>query len=144
MSDRKQLLITAIAEVELPVLWRFALQITRDKHDALSTSSGESIDIELGCDNVTPETRLEFDEVVSAVEALPEAQRLVMQLVCAGGFSYAETASILEIPVGTVMSRLARARMAIGEQFLDETPTVNVQEIPRTSHSMPISSERQL
>ena len=48
-----------------------------------------------GRDIVTPETRLEFDEVVAAVEALPEGQRLVVQLVCVNGFSYSETASIL-------------------------------------------------
>ena len=34
MNDRKQELANLIAEIELPSLWRFALQITRDKHDA--------------------------------------------------------------------------------------------------------------
>jgi len=77
---------------------------------------------DLGRDTSTPETRLELQQVVNAVEALPEGQRLVTQLVCVSGFSYAETASILDIAVGTVMSRLARARVAIGAQFITEEP----------------------
>lgn len=41
-----------------------------------------------------------------------------MQFVCVYGFSYKETASILEIVDGTVLSQLLRARIAIGEQFI--------------------------
>jgi len=68
-------------------------------------------------DRHTPDRHLEFRQVVTAIDELPEAQRLVMLLVAVDGFSYAETASILEVPIGTVMSRLARARLAIGRQF---------------------------
>ena len=45
-----------------------------------------------------------------AVAALPEAQRQVLLLVALEELSYEETARVLEIPIGTVMSRLARAR----------------------------------
>ena len=45
-----------------------------------------------------------------AVAALPVAQREVLLLVALEVLSYAETARVLEIPIGTVMSRLARAR----------------------------------
>jgi RNA polymerase sigma-70 factor (ECF subfamily) len=45
-----------------------------------------------------------------AVAALPEAQRQVLLLVALEDLSYEETARVLDIPVGTVMSRLARAR----------------------------------
>jgi RNA polymerase sigma-70 factor, ECF subfamily len=48
---------------------------------------------------------------------LPDAQRAVMLLVAVEGLSYREAAEALEIPVGTVMSRLARARLTIGEAF---------------------------
>jgi RNA polymerase sigma-70 factor, ECF subfamily len=51
------------------------------------------------------------------VARLPEAQRAVMLLVAVEGLSYREAADILSIPVGTVMSRLARARLTIGEAF---------------------------
>jgi RNA polymerase sigma-70 factor, ECF subfamily len=48
-----------------------------------------------------------------AVAALPEDQRVVVALVCIQGCAYREAADILEIPVGTVMSRLARARKSL-------------------------------
>jgi RNA polymerase sigma-70 factor (ECF subfamily) len=56
-------------------------------------------------------------EVVQQVDRLPEAQRNVLILVCVEGYSYKEAADILDIPVGTVMSRLARARLTVGEAF---------------------------
>ncbi len=61
-----------------------------------------------------------FDDVISNVNRLPEAQRTVMLLVCVEGYSYQETADIMDVAVGTVMSRLARARLKIGEAFLDK------------------------
>ncbi len=50
------------------------------------------------------------DEVVQAVESLPEIHREVVLLVDVEGFPYKETAEILGVPIGTVMSRLHRAR----------------------------------
>ncbi len=66
----------------------------------------------------TPESQLQLHQVFEQVESLPEAQRLVMILVCVEGFTYQETADILEIPAGTVMSRLARARITLGQALL--------------------------
>jgi RNA polymerase sigma-70 factor (ECF subfamily) len=65
----------------------------------------------------TPEQNALHGQIVSAVGDLPEAQRVVMILVGAEGYSYAEAAEVLKIPVGTVMSRLSRARSAIGALF---------------------------
>ena len=59
------------------------------------------------------EARLTFDMVRRAVGTLPETQREVLLLVCVEGLSYRETAETLGLPMGTVMSRLARARLAI-------------------------------
>lgn len=53
------------------------------------------------------------DEVKAAVEALPEEFRLPVLLSDVQGFSYKEIAEILEIPIGTVMSRLHRGRKAL-------------------------------
>ncbi len=50
------------------------------------------------------------EDIASAVEELPEEFRLVVIMVELWGFSYAETAETLDIPVGTVRSRLARGR----------------------------------
>lgn len=49
-------------------------------------------------------------QVLQEVERLPEAQREAVFLVYGEGFAYREAADVLEVPVGTVMSRLAAAR----------------------------------
>ncbi len=66
-----------------------------------------------------PEFSMMCKQIVQAVDSLPEAQRLVMVLIAAEGLSYREAADVLNIPIGTVMSRLARARLMIGEGFRD-------------------------
>ncbi|WP_338665176.1 RNA polymerase sigma factor [Pararoseomonas sp. SCSIO 73927] len=60
-----------------------------------------------------PDERLRLGEVRAALGRLPEAQRSVLVLVCVQGLSYREAAAVLDVPVGTVMSRLARARAAV-------------------------------
>lgn len=58
-------------------------------------------------------SEIELDQVTRAMDKLPDDQRLVLSLVAAQGMSYKEVAATLEIPAGTVMSRLARARTAL-------------------------------
>jgi RNA polymerase sigma-70 factor, ECF subfamily len=53
---------------------------------------------------------LHAKDVVRALERLPEEQRTVLILVTVEDLNYAEVAAVLKIPIGTVMSRLARAR----------------------------------
>jgi RNA polymerase sigma-70 factor (ECF subfamily) len=57
-----------------------------------------------------PEDRIMLARVHDAMQALPEPQRAVLSLVAVEGLSYREAAEVLEVPVGTVMSRLSRAR----------------------------------
>ena len=64
-----------------------------------------------------PETSALDQQIIAAVEKLPDAQRTVMLLVAVEGLSYREAAAVLEVPIGTVMSRLARARLTIGQSF---------------------------
>ena len=52
-------------------------------------------------------------EVKAAVESLPEQFRLAVLLADVEGFSYKEIAEILDVPIGTVMSRLHRGRRAL-------------------------------
>jgi len=59
------------------------------------------------------------EEVKRAVEDLPETQRTVFLLRAAEGLSYQEVADALDIPIGTVMSHLARARVKLRERLYD-------------------------
>lgn len=72
---------------------------------------------------VTPETQTQehqlVDKVRHAVSRLPLAQCQVITLVDLEGFTYAGVAETLDIPVGTVMSRLCRGREALRETLLD-------------------------
>ena len=63
------------------------------------------------------EARLALAEVRLAVERLPAEQRTVLMLVTVEGLSYKEAASVEGVPVGTIMSRLARARVALHQQL---------------------------
>ena len=59
----------------------------------------------------------QVDFLQSAVKALPEAARAVLVLREYGELSYDEIASVLEIPIGTVMSRLNYARSRLREML---------------------------
>lgn len=65
-------------------------------------------------------SRLTLNEVRRRVRELPEEQRLVLALVTLEGLSYREAAERLAVPIGTVMSRLSRAR----RRLMDLDPTV--------------------
>ncbi len=56
------------------------------------------------------ETTLEVQHMLRCVDLLPDEQRAVLFLIALEDLSYAQTADVLGIPVGTVMSRLSRAR----------------------------------
>jgi len=58
-------------------------------------------------------------EVKEAVESLPENFRMAVLLADVEGFSYKEIADILDIPIGTVMSRLHRGRKALQKRLYD-------------------------
>ncbi|WP_372617350.1 sigma-70 family RNA polymerase sigma factor [Falsiroseomonas sp.] len=57
-----------------------------------------------------PDSTVQCAEVLGQVDTLPEEQRAVLLLVGVEGLSYEETAEVLDVPVGTVMSRLSRGR----------------------------------
>jgi RNA polymerase sigma-70 factor (ECF subfamily) len=59
------------------------------------------------------EARLALDEVRRALDRLPPDQRTALLLVTVEGLSYKEAAEVVQVPVGTIMSRLARARIAL-------------------------------
>jgi RNA polymerase sigma-70 factor, ECF subfamily len=66
--------------------------------------------------------RLSMATVRRAVAELSDDHRAVLLLVCVEGLSYREAASVLGVPMGTVMSRLARARLAVGNALEGAAP----------------------
>jgi RNA polymerase sigma-70 factor, ECF subfamily len=64
------------------------------------------------------EARLALAEIRQAIQLLPPDQRTVLMLVTVEGLSYKEAAAVADVPVGTIMSRLARARTAL-QRHLD-------------------------
>jgi RNA polymerase sigma-70 factor, ECF subfamily len=63
--------------------------------------------------------RLSQDDIVSALSAVPHDFRDVIVLVDLGDFSYQDAAQILDIPVGTVMSRLHRGRRILKRELAE-------------------------
>jgi RNA polymerase sigma-70 factor (ECF subfamily) len=92
-------------------------------HTRRAKSQGTEIDIADAPDLLTldgektVEDNLMLGAAGAALMALPEDQREVMILVCVEEFSYKEAAEALGIPIGTVMSRLARGRLTIAEKL---------------------------
>jgi len=84
---------------------RFRQTVFRGKHLPLDDAE----DSALG-QPASQEDQLTYSDVLDKVSQLPEEQRSVLLLVAVEDLSYAEAARVLDIPIGTVMSRLSRAR----------------------------------
>src|SRR3546814_5786654 len=83
--------------------------------------------------------RLECRDLAAAIEALPIEQREVLLLVCLEGLSYQETADMVGSPIGTVMSRLSRARTALRRALSEERSeehTSELQSLMRISYAV--------
>lgn len=93
----------------------------------------ESVDDVLLLDEITPvhhrERQRLVERVQQAVRELPEPQRQIVTLVDLEEFSYSQVAEIIDIPIGTVMSRLCRARKALADRLLE----YKSEERPRAS-----------
>lgn len=60
-------------------------------------------------------------ETAARFASLPDSQRSVLHLIAIEGLSYQQAAAALDVPIGTIMSRLSRARAALREPDLPET-----------------------
>ena len=81
----------------------------------VAESAGEQV---LDQDRVVE--RLSQDSIVTALSSLPDDFRDVVVLVDLGEFSYADAAQILDVPIGTVMSRLHRGRRLLKARLAEE------------------------
>lgn len=101
-------------------MYRIAQNVWFDKVRATKTR-GEVVDVDAANDIVgvdgrdVTESLLTLQAVTRAIRELPADQQMVLAHVCIDGLSYKDTAEALGIPIGTVMSRLARARQALHE-----------------------------
>ena len=97
--------------------WKQHLRRYRPHEDLDEDHAGDAIQP----DNAVGRLQV-VEKVRSAVAGLPEDQRAVLALVDLEGFAYCDVADILEIPIGTVMSRLHRARKTLVEHLEEDTP----------------------
>ena len=73
------------------------------------------------------------DEVKSALEVLPDTFKLPVILADVEGFAYKEIAEMLDIPVGTVMSRLHRGRKAMQKELYEYAKARGLADTPQDS-----------
>lgn len=76
----------------------------------------------------TAESHTEFLQVCEAIQQLPEEQRQIVLLVGLEQLGYSEVASILDLPIGTVTSRLARGRARLRKMIVGKSP-INIKRI---------------
>lgn len=117
-------------------LYRIAINAARNHHAAMqrrpqlqappSAADDEADDWEdmLPAPNADPEQNLMVEDLAQlvhkSVEQLPEVLRIALLLRERDGFSYEEIAEVMQCPVGTVRSRIFRARQAIDESIRPE------------------------
>jgi len=97
--------------------WLFS--ILRNLHiDAYRQARRRGAEVEIDEDDhretaTRQETALEARDVLAALDQLPEEQKSLLLLIGVEDFSYEEAARIVGVPIGTVMSRLSRARQRL-------------------------------
>jgi RNA polymerase sigma-70 factor, ECF subfamily len=99
-------------------IWMNELRSAQRRREGSLAADQDFDDVIEPSTSADPEYKLMCKQVIQTVNELPEAQRIVMTLVAVEGLSYREAADVLDVPIGTVMSRLARARLSIGQRFL--------------------------
>ena len=91
----------------------------RRRRDAVLVPENEAVEVgDTGTDR-----DIEWWSIQSALGRLPEEQRLAVALVLIEGLSYREAAQVMEVPIGTLTSRLARGRMALQSMLADQVTT---------------------
>ncbi|AEP31121.1 RNA polymerase sigma factor [Brumicola nitratireducens] len=120
----ERLLTRPIPENVIPLSWMFRIcknawideirsrkvRATDDAVDISQIASSNTNDNQL--EEASQKQRLQI-----AIDELPEPYRMVISLIIMSGLSYAETSQTLDLPIGTVMSRISRARKKLAEKL---------------------------
>jgi len=80
------------------------------------------------------DTRLELRDLARALDRIPDEQRQVLLLVGMEGMSYEEAARVVGVPIGTIMSRVARGREALRRHMSRAEPANRAGDGPRVPH----------
>ena len=91
---------------------QFRKVAARGRHVAIDATSEDHFG-----EAAAQEHRLMYQDVLNKLARLPEEQRAVLLLVAVEDLSYADAARVLNIPLGTVMSRLSRARERLQQEI---------------------------
>jgi RNA polymerase sigma-70 factor (ECF subfamily) len=105
----------------LMLMHRHYLNQRRDAREALY----DSLDDDTTAQPVVPEPQLQVAQRLDlerALAALPDSAREILLLVCVEELSYQEAARVLAVPLGTVMSRLSRARERLRALMAGQSP----------------------
>lgn len=95
-------------------IWIDELRARQVRHTPDSCTETELEDTSVAS---RPSSQIYQIELHNAIEELAEPYGIIINLVIVAGLSYSEAAEVLEIPIGTVMSRLARARQQLVERL---------------------------
>ena len=112
--------------------WLFSimhnLRVDQLRQQKLSTHSIDEIEIEVPT-RPTQTDALEVNDLESALGQIPDEQREVLMLIALEEMSYAEISTLLNIPVGTVMSRLSRGREKLRVILDGQVPTAKLKVV---------------
>ena len=103
------------------------------QYDPESYIEKESVD-------ASQEEKMEFQEVGNAMQKLSFNHREILILVCVKGMRYAEVSEKLDVPVGTVRSRLSRAREALEHKLDSKVENLNMKAISNDTFEQRIAA----
>jgi RNA polymerase sigma-70 factor (ECF subfamily) len=100
--------------------WVLTIMTNLYRNQRRSTVRSNLVDLEGAVELAAPEVQndpLERARLEAALNSLSEDHRAVLMLIVIEGYTYQQVASVLDIPIGTVMSRLSRARQQIADRL---------------------------
>jgi len=106
-------------------VWIDQLRKQKVRMDSTETGAGDAEGIHDG--EATLEGRSELDSVMTIMARLPQDQQIALSLVAIEGMSYREVAEVMEVPIGTVMSRISRARGSIADALANKQEGISDQ-----------------